>query len=101
MIELYAKEFVAIGRYLERQGKVRKGYALIEKGSLEVLLDRNHYDTSNNKLKIWKALKWIDTEADGRLTKRVYEGANHRYRPYVKLNMAVLEQLEKLQKQKK
>ncbi len=101
MIELYAKEFVAIGRYLERQGKVRKGYALIEKSSLEVLLDRNHYDTSNNKLKIWKALKWIDTEADGRLTKRVYDGSDHRYRPYVKLNMAVLEQLEKLQKQKK
>lgn len=101
MIGIYAKEFVGIGRYLERQGKVRKGYALIDKSNLEELLDKNHYDTSNNKLKIWKALKWIDTESDGRLTKRVYDGSEHRYRPYVKLNMAVLEQLEKLQKQKK
>ncbi|MBD5480845.1 MAG: hypothetical protein HDR14_16455 [Lachnospiraceae bacterium] len=96
MLEVYAKEFVGIGSFLRKNGKVYKGYILIEKKVLEGMLDKNKYDTSGNKLKIWKALKWIDTEADRRLTKRVYDGESKTYKPYVKLDITVLEQLEKL-----
>lgn len=98
MLNVYAKEFVAIGSYLQKRDGLHKGYILIEKKQLEEMLDRNRYDTAAHKLKIWKALKWIDTEADRRVTKRIYDGASRTYKPYVKLDAAVLEQLEKLQK---
>ncbi len=96
MLEVYAKEFVGIGSFLKKQGSIHKGYILIEKTKLIGLLDKNRYDTAGSKLRIWKALKWIDTEADGRLTKRVYDSSSKVYRPYVKMNIAVFEQLQAL-----
>lgn len=92
----YAKEFVSIGLFHQKKNGSRKGYILIEKKELEGLLDKYMYDTAANKLKIWKALRWIDTESDGRVTKRVYDGESGKYKPYVKMNVAVLEQLQKL-----
>ncbi len=94
MLEIYAKEFCAIGAYIKRKRPPHKGYLLIEKKELEALLNRNRYDTASNKLRIWKKLKWIDTEADRRLTKRVYD--NGKYKPYVKLDAAVQEQMLEL-----
>lgn len=98
MLEVYAKEFIGIGMFLFRQGAIHKGYILIEKNALEGMLNKNRYDTAANKLRIWKALKWIDTEADRRLTKRVYDGHSGTYKPYVKMDIAVLEQLQVLVK---
>lgn len=98
MLEIYAKEYVAIGKYLQKKERIHKGYILVEKKKLEGLLDKNRYDTAANKLHIWKALKWIDTDADGRLTKRIYvcEGEQKTYKPFVKMNVAILEQLQVL-----
>lgn len=95
MVETYVREFVAIGNFLFKYGIIKKGYILIEKSELETMLDKNKYDTAMNKLKIWKALHWIDTEADSRVTKRVYDDG--KYRPYVKIDISVLDQLNKLQ----
>lgn len=96
MIEIYTREFVGIGNFLQVNGRTHKGYILIEKVKLEEMLDKNKYDTALNKLRIWKALKWIDTEADGRLTKRVYDGESGTYKPFVKMDIAILKQLEQL-----
>lgn len=96
MLNVYAKEFVAIGSFLRKRDGLRKGYILVDKKKLEDMLNKNRYDTAAHKLKVWKALKWIDTEADGRVTKRIYD--NGVYRPFVKMDAAVLEQLESLQK---
>lgn len=96
MLEIYAKEFVGIGSFLKVNGRTHKGYILVEKAKLEEMLDKNKYDTASDKLRIWKALKWIDTEADGRLTKRVYDGESGTYKPFVKMDIAILNQLEQL-----
>lgn len=96
MLEIYAKEFVGVGSFLKVNGRTHKGYILVEKAKLEEMLDKNKYDTASGKLRIWKALKWIDTEADGRLTKRVYDSESGSYRPFVKMDIAILSQLEAL-----
>ena len=56
----------------------------MEKQELEKLLNKNKYETAANKLRYWKRLGWIDAE-DNRLTKRVYDGKQHKYIPYVKI----------------
>lgn len=97
MLQIYAKEFVEIGKFLLKQENSRhKGYIRIEKKRLEELLNRNAYDTSLNKLKLWKALRWIDTESDRHLTKRVYDGANQVYKPYIMMDFGVYEVLKTL-----
>lgn len=97
MIRLYVDEFVGIGNFLEKTGTVYKGYILIEKPQLVDMLRRNNFDAAENKLRIWKALKWIDTE--GRyLTKRVKDGETGSYKRYIKLNVSVLEQLRRIPK---
>ena len=101
MIDIYVREFIGIGNFLEKNAKVHKGYILAEKKTIEEMLNRNRYDTASNKLKIWKRLRWIDTEADRRLTKRVYDGESGTYKPYIKMSISVLEQLRALQKQAK
>ena len=52
--------------------------------------------TLPNNVKIWKALRWIDADKDRRVTKRVYDGKDEKYKPYVKMDLAVLEVLKKL-----
>lgn len=96
MLAIYAREFTAIGTYLQKSERIHKGYILVNKKKLEELLNKNHYDTATNKLHIWKTLKWIDTDSDGRLTKRIYDGQNKVYKPYVKMNVAIIEQILKL-----
>lgn len=96
MLEIYAKEFIGIATYLQKKEQPHKGYLLVEKPVLEKLLNKNAFDTSHNKLKIWKALRWIDADKDRRVTKRVYDGKDEKYKPYVKMDLAVLEVLKKL-----
>lgn len=74
MIRVYCREFVTICEYLERgQCRNNRLYFYVEKEELKQLLDRNHYETSNNKLKLWKALRWLDAD-DKHLTKLVFDG---------------------------
>lgn len=97
MLEIYAKEFVGIGSYMKKKNGSKKGYILAEKTALIDLLDKNKFDTSDNKLKIWKSLKWISTE-DRRTTQRVYEKESHSYKPYVKMDEEMMDHLENLLK---
>lgn len=98
MLDFYAKEYVAIGKYLQKNQRIHKGYVLVEKKKLEGLLDKNRYDSAVHKLHIWKVLKWIDTDADGRLTKRIYDKKTGTYKPYVKMSVEIVEQLNQLLK---
>lgn len=100
MLETYAREFAAIGKFLESNGELHKGYIIIERCQLEEMLNKNRFDTALNKLHIWKNLKWIDADKDGEhLTKRVrcsdQEGTK-RYKRVIKIDRAVLSQVEKL-----
>lgn len=98
MIRVYVDEFVGIGNFLEKTATIHKGYILVEKDQLVELLRRNNYDSWENKLRLWKGLKWIDTE--GRyLTKRVKDKESGVYKRYVKLDISILELLRKLPRQ--
>lgn len=89
VIDIYAKEFVAIIKHLEGQGyKPYRGYFVVEKPVLQELLTHNKYEMPESKLKTWKALNWIDTDKD-RLTKRVANKA------VIKLDIRVFEELKK------
>lgn len=89
VIDIYAKEFVAIIKHLEGQGyKPYRGYFVVEKPVLQELLNHNKYEMPDSKLKTWKALNWIDTDKD-RLTKRVANKA------VIKLDIRVFEELKK------
>ena len=60
MLVVMIREFVAICTYLEKSNaKKVKGYLIIGRNDLELLLDKNKYLTSLEKLKHWKALKPI------------------------------------------
>lgn len=98
MLEIYAKEYVGIGKYLKQSGAIHKGFIICEKAQMEKLLDKNKYDTAANKLKIWKALGWIDADKDRRVTKRIYDGTTESYKPFVKMKMEVIDTLERLLK---
>lgn len=102
MLERYAKEFVAIGSFLRANGKLHRGCIIVERKQLEDMLNKNRYDTSLNKLHIWKRLKWIDTDQDGEhFTKRILcadpENPDAKqYKRMIKMELSILEQLEKL-----
>lgn len=102
MLERYAREFTAIGKFLEAHGELHRGYIIIERRQLEEMMNKNRYDTALNKLHIWKNLKWIDADRDGEhLTKRIRLGASEepggrKYRRVIKIDMSVLAQMKKL-----
>lgn len=100
MLERYAREFTAIGKFLVDNGELHRGYIIIERRQLEEMLNKNRYDTALNKLHIWKNLKWIDTDKDGEhLTKRVRckdpaDGGGKQYKRVIKIDLSILSQLE-------
>lgn len=95
ILSAYIKEFVGIGNYLKTINCRKKECFVIPKEELLKLLDQNKYDTAQSKLKIWKALNWIDAGAD-RATKRIYNKATGTYIPSVKLYVSVYEMLKLL-----
>ena len=96
MLFRYIKEFIAICSYLESiNTPCRKGYLIIKRETLEKLLNKNAYETANNKLKTWKALHWIDAE-DRRLTRRVCEKDSNERRPYVWIDIKTYQMLKQL-----
>ena len=100
MIEIYVREFVAIGKFLRIHGKCKGNFILVDREELKEMMNRNRYDTADNKLKIWKALYWIATEDGRRVTKRVYNTDSKKYEPKIAMNLQVLDMLEQLQERK-
>lgn len=88
----YMKEFVAIAEFLKKsdEARISKGFLIVDKPIVVEMLDRNKYDTADNKLKLWKALHWIDAE-DRRVTRRIYDGTTKSYKPCIKLDIKVYE----------
>lgn len=103
LIDNYIKEFVAVGEFLRRSSAetdeiwVGKRHIIVKRELLTDLLNKNKYDTANNKLKIWKALHWLDAE-EKRLTKRVYIPETQRYEARIKIDTGVLQELKKYAK---
>lgn len=96
MLYYYIKEFIAICSYLEKNNApCRNGFMLIKRDALEALLNKNTYETANNKLKAWKTLHWIDAE-DRRLTHRVYEKDSKERHPYIWIDIKVFQMLRQL-----
>jgi len=96
MLYRYIKEFIAICAYLEKSNTpCRKGYMLVKREVLEALLNKNAYETANNKLKTWKVLHWINAE-DRRLTHRVYEKDSKERLPYIWIDIKVFQMLKQL-----
>lgn len=92
MLQWLVNEFVAIMDFLMKQENCQKykGFVLIEKPELEVLLDKNKYETSYHKLMLWKQLHWIDAEQE-RLTKRVYNKSHGTQQRMIKMEIKVYE----------
>lgn len=101
MLEIYAKEFVAIGKFLTKQGISKKNYILVDREDLKSLLNKNRYETADNKLKLWRALHWIATEDGRRVTKRVRNPETGKYEPKIAIDLKVLETLEEVLRSKK
>ena len=68
----YIDEFLGIVGFLSHSQKVPidKGYILVSRKILDNMLNRNSYDTVEQKLRIWKRLHWIDADPD-RYTKKI------------------------------
>lgn len=96
MLLPYIKEFIAICSYLEKHNyPCLKGFFVIKREEIEVLLNKNTYETSRNKLKTWKALHWINAE-NRRLTKRLYDTGTKTYHPHVLIDITVYQTLKGL-----
>lgn len=96
MLNLYIREFIGVGSHLEKkQENVRNDFILIEKEKLVALLDKNRFDTADNKIRIWKKLGWIQTDKDRHMTKRVYVPGEG-YRRFVSISRTVLRTLREL-----
>lgn len=96
MLNNYIKEFIAITDYLIKNGRrTTLKFLIVPKTEIEPLLDRNKFDTSLNKLKLWKSLNWIDVE-DERVTRRVYDSGSGKYIPCVKIYLQVYKTLKRM-----
>lgn len=96
MIRVYSKEFLTICRYLEQHECRKKGNCYqVERELLENLLQQNNFERPKEKLKIWKALHWLQTD-EGHLTVRVYDRASGKYQRVYALDISVYCVLQQL-----
>lgn len=96
MLTIIIREFLAICEYLKKIGaKTVKGYFVVERTELEILLDKNKYLPSLEKLKCWKALNWIDADENQTTRKVCVDGVRKRC---VKLDIGVYEMMRELSK---
>jgi len=95
MINNYIKEFLAIVKYLIKSELVieKDNFLIVDKEIVFNLLEKNLYQTKENKLKIWRGLNWIDTDKR-RFTKRVKLSGKES--PKIKIRYEVYKTLEKL-----
>lgn len=94
MVGTYIAEFSAIVKHLKRQKNalIKGNFLIIEKPKLTELLNRNQYETAENKLLVWRSLKWIDTDSDDRLTKRLRTD-EHRLMRVIAIDLTVYDTL--------
>ena len=92
---IYIQEFLEITRFLISSGKVpvEKGYVLVPKDIVSQLLSKNGYETTENKLKIWNRLHWIDADP-GRYTKKVCRNGSSKR--FVKIDEKIYVTLEEM-----
>lgn len=92
---IYIQEFLEITRFLISSGKVpvEKGYVLVPKDIVSQLLSKNGYETTENKLKIWNRLHWIDADP-GRHTKKVCRNGSSKR--FVKIDEKIYVTLEEM-----
>lgn len=93
MIKTYVREFVAVSSFLKDKCPEKNRFLMVDRDQLKNLLNRNHYDTADNKLKLWKSLHWISTEDGRRVTKRVYNPVNGKYEPKIAIDIQVADTL--------
>lgn len=98
MIEVYAREFIAIGKHLRLHGESHGTLVAVDRKQLTGMLDRNLYDTAANKLKVWKGLKWIRTDGRHMDYPVMRDG---KLRRMVQLDLNVLDVLERLESREK
>lgn len=93
----YIEEFIAITDFLLKSKKYKKtlDYLIIPKTEIQKFLDKNKFDTSQNKLKIWKALNWINAE-DERVTRRRYDRETGKLISCILIDIKVFEMMKKL-----
>jgi len=98
MIESYVQEFIEITKHLKkRQDTIKRGeFLLSTRETVTNLLNKNMYDTADNKLKIWRGLRWIDTDPQ-RVTRRIYGiYENGKPIPMIKINLRIYQVLSKI-----
>jgi len=96
VLALYIKEFIAICTHLESEScPVKNGFFRIKRDDLEPMLNKNHFEPAQKKLKTWKALNWISTEERG-FTKKIYDGETKKYYPHVLISVTVYQALQEL-----
>ena len=70
----YIKDFYKVFEYVKNKNlgevNIKNREIYINKSDFIKLLEVNNYDTPNNKLKVWRALNFINC-TDGRYTKKI------------------------------
>ncbi len=93
-----AREYVAVVAHCVagQKGQPIEGnrYAL-EKAEICRMLDRNRYEMSATKLRLWKALHWIDTD-EGHGTKTVRVKASQKRQRMIVVFLSVHQALSSL-----
>jgi len=94
MIDTLITEYIAVVGYLKKSEEViiKKGFLIASKTLVTKLLDKNAYETTENKLIAWRGLGWIDADQD-RLTKRV--SINGQTTTAIKIKISVYDMLIK------
>jgi len=96
MLEWYVKEFCAICAAIYVKYGVKKGdFIYIDKEKLVEMLNKNAFETANNKLHMWRDLRWIDTDK-GHFTRNVILESGEKRRRMVKISYITYRALESL-----
>jgi len=73
-LNLYAKELVDVVNYLMKKGSFvfsrDRRYIYLNNEFIRDMLTKREYDTAENKLHMWRELKWLIAD-DEKLVKRV------------------------------
>ncbi|MFY8261234.1 TcpK family conjugal transfer DNA-binding protein [Clostridium perfringens] len=73
-LNLYAKELVDVVNYLMKKGSFvfsrDRRYIYLNNEFIRDMLTKREYDTTENKLHMWRELKWLIAD-DEKLVKRV------------------------------
>lgn len=110
MLQIHIEEFMAVTGWLlaYQEGEAakpegtqrlvrRNGYLYVPRKIMNQLLNENAYKTADQKLEVWRRLRWIESEK-GHFTKRVHH--NGKYMRRVVLSVSVYEELQRISSEK-